>query len=87
MTANQNVPFLDMASLDQELEKELVSFLERSLRTAGFIGGPMVEESKSGFAHFCEIAHCVGVSSGTEAVRFALMAAGVQPCDIVLTCL
>ena len=29
--------------------------------------------------------HCVGVASGTDAVRFALMAAGVQPGDIVVT--
>ena len=45
----------------------------------------MVEEFERGFAEFCETKHCVGVSSGTDAVRFALMAAGVQPGDIVIT--
>ena len=29
--------------------------------------------------------HCVGVGSGTDALRFALIAAGVQPGDSVLT--
>ncbi len=34
---------------------------------------------------FCSTAHCVAVSSGTDALRFALVASGVQPGDVVLT--
>jgi len=45
----------------------------------------MVEEFERGFASFCETRQCVGLASGTDAVRFALMAAGVQPGDIVIT--
>jgi len=82
---NQNIPFLDLAGLHQELEQELLPIFQKALRTAGFIGGPMVEEFESDFARFCDVSECAGVSSGTDAVRFALMAAGVQPGDIVLT--
>ncbi len=85
MANNQNVSFLDLAGLHQELEQELVPIFQKALRTAGFIGGPMVEEFESDFARFCGVSHCAGVASGTDAVRFALMAAGVQPGDIVLT--
>ena len=85
MIDNQKIPFLDLAGLHQELEEELIPVFQKALRTAAFIGGPMVEEFESEFACFCEAAHCVGVSSGTDALRFALMAAGVQPGDIVLT--
>jgi dTDP-4-amino-4,6-dideoxygalactose transaminase len=85
MSNEQNVPFLDLAGLHQDLEKELVPIFQKALRSGGFIGGPMVEEFEREFAHFCESDHCVGLSSGTDAVRFALMAAGVQPGDIVLT--
>ena len=85
MTDNQKVPFLDLASLHQELEPELIPVFRKALHTAGFIGGPMVEGFETEFASFCEATHCVGVSSGTDAVRFALMAAGVRPGDIVLT--
>ena len=85
MSDNQKIPFLDLAGLHQELEKELVPVFEKTLRTAGFIGGPMVEGFERDFAHFTETQHCLGVSSGTDAVRFALMAAGVQPGDIVVT--
>ena len=85
MSNNSNIPFLDLAGLHQELEQELVPVFQYALRTATFIGGPMVEKFESDFARFCDAVHCLGVSSGTDAVRFALMAAGVQPGDIVLT--
>lgn len=85
MSNDQNVPFLDLGGLHRDLEKELVPVFQKALRTGGFIGGPMVEEFEREFARFCESDHCVGLSSGTDAVRFALMAAGVQPGDIVLT--
>jgi len=82
---NKKVPFLDLVSLHEELEAELVPVFQKVLRTAGFVGGPMVEEFEREFAHFTGASHCVGLASGTDAVRFALMAAGVQPGDIVLT--
>jgi len=82
---NEKVPFLDLVSLHEELEAELVPVFQKVLRTAGFVGGPLVEEFEREFAHFTGASHCVGLASGTDAVRFALMAAGVQPGDIVLT--
>ncbi len=45
----------------------------------------MVEEFEREFAKFCDTIYCVGLASGTDAVRFALMAAGVQAGDIVVT--
>jgi dTDP-4-amino-4,6-dideoxygalactose transaminase len=68
-----------------ELEEELVSVFRSALNTAGFVGGPMVEEFEREFAEFCETEHCVGVGNGTDALRFALIAAGVQPGDTVIT--
>ncbi len=68
-----------------ELEEELVSVFRSALKTAGFVGGPMVEEFECEFAEFCEAEHCVGVGNGTDALRFALIAAGIQPGDTVVT--
>ena len=53
--------------------------------TAGFIGGPMVEDFERTFAKYCDTQHCVGVGSGTDALRFALIAAGVKQGDVVVT--
>ncbi len=85
MTSNGKIPFLDLVTPHQELEEELVSVFRTALRTAGFVGGSMVENFEREFAAFCETQHCVGVGSGTDALRLALIAAGVRPGDAVVT--
>lgn len=85
MTGNGDIPFVDLVSPHQELEEELVCVFRSALKTAGFVGGPMVEDFEREFADFCKVQHCVGVGSGTDALRFALIAAGIQPGDTVVT--
>ncbi len=85
MIGHDNIPFLDLVAPHLELEEELVSVFRSVLKTAGFVGGPMLEEFEREFAHFCGVQYCVGVGSGTDALRFALMAAGVKPGDTVVT--
>jgi|HubBroStandDraft_5_1064220.scaffolds.fasta_scaffold00340_6 dTDP-4-amino-4,6-dideoxygalactose transaminase len=85
MSVSNNVPFLDLITPHTELEQELTSVFHQVLRTAGFIGGPMVEEFEKAFAAFCETTSSVAVSSGTDALRFALMACGVKAGDVVVT--
>jgi dTDP-4-amino-4,6-dideoxygalactose transaminase len=79
------IPFLDLVMPHQELEAELLAVVKKAFATAGFIGGPMVEEFEGEFAAFCNAKYCVGVNSGTDALRFAFMAAGVEPGDIIIT--
>jgi dTDP-4-amino-4,6-dideoxygalactose transaminase len=80
-----SIPFLDLVTPHVELEQELTAVFQKALHTAGFIGGPMVENFEKAFATFCTTDHAVGVGSGTDALRFALMAAGVCPGDVVVT--
>ena len=79
------IPFLDLVTPHRELKEELVAVFECALDTAGFIGGPMVEDFEKSFARFCDAQHCFGVSSGTDALRFALIAGGVKQGDVVVT--
>ncbi|HWZ81736.1 MAG TPA: DegT/DnrJ/EryC1/StrS family aminotransferase [Terriglobales bacterium] len=83
--SNPNIPFLDLVTPHVELERELTQVFQQALRTAGFIGGPMVENFEKAFATFCDSKHSVAVNSGTDALRFALMAAGVRAGDVVVT--
>ena len=85
MSTNNGVPFLDLITPHIELEQELTAVFQRTLRTAGFIGGPLVEEFEKAFAEFCTTEHAVAVNSGTDALRFALMATGVKPGEVVVT--
>jgi dTDP-4-amino-4,6-dideoxygalactose transaminase len=85
MSLTEKIPFLDLITPHKQLEPELTAVFHKVLQTAGFVGGPMVENFENEFAAFCDAKHCVGVANGTDAVRFALMAAGVQAGDIVVT--
>ena len=80
-----SIPFLDLVTPHVELERELTAVFHQALRTAGFIGGPMVEDFETAFATFCDCKYSIAVSSGTDALRFALMACGVKPGDTVVT--
>jgi dTDP-4-amino-4,6-dideoxygalactose transaminase len=84
-TNPNSVPFLDLITPHVELEKELTEVFHKALHTAGFIGGSMVEEFEKAFAAFGEVKYAVGVNSGTDALRFALMASGVNTGDVVVT--
>src|SRR2546426_1205084 len=73
------IPFLDLVTVHRELREELRSVFETALDTAGFVGGPAVQEFERDFAAFCESQFCVGMASGTDALRLALVAAGGRP--------
>jgi dTDP-4-amino-4,6-dideoxygalactose transaminase len=85
MSVDNSIPFLDLVTPHAELERELTEVFQKALRTAGFIGGPMLEEFEKAFANFCDTKYAVGVSSGTDALRFALMACGIHAGDVVVT--
>jgi dTDP-4-amino-4,6-dideoxygalactose transaminase len=85
VNSKETIPFLDLATIHIELEQELTEVFKRALHTAGFIGGPIVEEFERAFAKFCGTKYCVGVGNGTDALRFALIAAGVKSGDVVIT--
>ena len=78
------VPFVDLraqaATLRDEFEPAIWSVIDRAAYTLG----PELEEFERAFAAFCECTYCVGVSSGTDAVKLALLAAGVGAGDEVI---
>src|SRR5690242_15760581 len=85
MVKTNAVPFLDLISPHEELMDELSGVFRTALASAGFIGGPMVEGFERDFAKFADVSYCVGVGSGTDALRFILIADGIGKGDIVVT--
>jgi dTDP-4-amino-4,6-dideoxygalactose transaminase len=85
ITTTNAIPFLDLVTPHEELKEELCDVFKTVLGTAGFVGGPMVEKFEREFAKFCDAEYCIGVANGTDALRFALIAAGIKQGDIVVT--
>jgi dTDP-4-amino-4,6-dideoxygalactose transaminase len=79
------VPLVDLAIQHRELEKELVKVFRAALRSGIFVDGAEVAAFEEEFAEFCGAKYSVGVSSGTDALRFALLASGIGPGDEVIT--
>jgi dTDP-4-amino-4,6-dideoxygalactose transaminase len=84
-TAVASIPFLDLVTPHLELEEELVAVFRKALHTASFVGGAAVAEFEQAFAEFCGVEHAVAVGNGTDALRFAILASGVKPGDVIVT--
>ncbi len=79
-----NVPFLDLQTPHRELWPEIRDEFEKAFAAAAFVGGPQVSAFEEEFAQFCGVAGCASVNSGTDAIRLALLAAGIGPGDEVI---
>ncbi len=77
------IPFLDLAAQQARIGPSLQARLAAVLAHGQFILGPEVAQLEARLAAFCGAAHCVGVSSGTDALQIALMAEGIGLGDAV----
>lgn len=80
-----NVAFFSMKDLQEEVRAELHSAAIRVLDSGRYVQGPEVAAFEAGFASHCGVSHAIAVNSGTSALHLALLAAGVQPGDEVIT--
>jgi dTDP-4-amino-4,6-dideoxygalactose transaminase len=81
----RQVAFLDLKAQLATIREEVDRAIREVLDSGAFIGGPAVESFEEEFARYCNAGYCVAVNSGTDALRFALLALGVGPGDEVLT--
>jgi dTDP-4-amino-4,6-dideoxygalactose transaminase len=79
------VPYADLKGQYATLREEILAALDRVGSKAAFILGEEVQEFEREFAAFCGVKHCVAVNSGTSALHLALLGAGVQAGDEVIT--
>lgn len=78
------VPVVDLARRARALEPELSRAITEVLASGVFLLGPQTEALEAEFAEFCGRRHAVAVASGTEALRLALRAMGIEPGDEVI---
>jgi dTDP-4-amino-4,6-dideoxygalactose transaminase len=73
------VPFVDLGAVNSIIRNEILVELGLTIDRGDFINGDAVQEFESRFAEFCGRRHCVGVSSGLDALRLSLLASGLEP--------
>ena len=88
-TSNQEsvaprVPFLDLSHVNEPVRDEVLRGLARLLDTNMFVNGPEVAQFETAFASYCGSSRCVGVASGLDALRLALLAVGLERGDRVV---
>ncbi len=77
------IPFLDLKAQQARIAVDLRKRVDAVLAHCQFVMGPEVAELEAALAKFCGATHCVGVSSGTDALQIALMAEGIGRGDAV----
>lgn len=77
--------FIDLKSQYATLRPQVNARIQQVLDHGQYIMGPEVHELEAKLATYTGAAHCVTVSSGTEALLIALMAIGIEPGDEVIT--
>ena len=77
------ISFLDLHAQQARIAHALRPRLDAVLAHCQFVLGPEVAELESRLAAYCGARHCVGVSSGTDALQIAMMAEGIGPGDAV----
>jgi dTDP-4-amino-4,6-dideoxygalactose transaminase len=78
------IPLVDLAAQHAQVADDVAAGWNRVLERTAFILGDDVEEFEREFAAFSDVAHCVGVANGTDALELALRAVGVGPGDEVI---
>src|SRR3954452_2003741 len=83
MTTPKPIPFLDLKAQQARIAADLRRRLDVVLEHCQFVLGPEVRELEEALAKFCGAKHCIGVSSGTDALQIAMMAEGIGRGDAV----
>ena len=77
--------FIDLQAQYARIEEQVSDRIQRVLNHGQYILGPEVQELEERLAEFIGVKHCIGVSSGTNALLVAMMALEIAPGDEVIT--
>lgn len=78
------VPFLELLPTYLELKETIDHSVMNALSSGWYIGGKSVSNFEEKFASYNEVAHCVSVGNGLDALQIALTSHGIGKGDKVL---
>jgi dTDP-4-amino-4,6-dideoxygalactose transaminase len=73
------VPFVDLGPASSAVRKAVLDRVAETIDRGDFLNGEAVSTFEQRFAGYCGLRHCVGTSSGLDALRLALLATGLDP--------
>jgi dTDP-4-amino-4,6-dideoxygalactose transaminase len=82
--SNCRVPMLDLKAHYQSMKPEMDRAVMEVLESAYYINGPAVAQFEGEFAQYIATNHCVGLSTGTDALFLALEAMNIRSGDEVI---
>lgn len=77
--------FIDLKTQQLEIRDDIEANIRKVLDHGQYIMGPEVSELEEKLAEYVGVKHCIGVSSGTDALLIAMMALGIGYGDEVIT--
>jgi dTDP-4-amino-4,6-dideoxygalactose transaminase len=83
-TSPQQIPFLDLGAMSDEVRDEVLAAWEQLTKTNQFVGGEAVTQFEEEWAAFCGTRFAVGVANGTDALHLAMRALDIGPGDEVV---
>jgi dTDP-4-amino-4,6-dideoxygalactose transaminase len=72
-------------ALHRPIRDEVLAAMARVVDSNAFILGEDVKQLEKSIAEYCHVPYAIGCGSGSDALLLAMMAAGVEPGDAVLT--
>lgn len=78
------INFVDLHRQSQELKTQIAAAISRVIENSAFIGGKEVEMFEQEFANYCGVKNCIGVNSGTDAIRATCHVLGIGQGDEVI---
>jgi dTDP-4-amino-4,6-dideoxygalactose transaminase len=79
-----NIPFLDLKTPHEELRLELNAAFERVLNAGCYIQGTECKQFEQEFTQYCQVAHCIGVGNGLDALHLILRGYDIGAGDEVI---
>jgi dTDP-4-amino-4,6-dideoxygalactose transaminase len=79
-----SVPFVDLGASNGGIKERVLARIGETIDKGDFTNGDAVCEFERRFAEHVRRRHCVGVSSGLDALRLSLVGSGLAPGDGVI---
>lgn len=85
MSSEPLTPVADPCALFNARQTEMEAAVRGVLASGRFVLGEQMATFETELAAYLGVAHCIGVASGTDALRLALMGADIGPGTSVVT--